>query len=201
MACIPSWKKSILILISLLLSTFWIYNINLINGLWFFFYDFTGTHHFEKLRSHILKLSAATNFDEAKEEWSLYRVRITHDFGRCPCGVAIKEHCHLENSKNKNRTWVGNVCVKNFIGIDSGSLFSGLRRLKSNTLSKPNTAVIEYARKAGYLFGQNEYEYLMQIKSKRRLSEKQQHWLQKINRRILENIIVNRVPDQTEAEE
>lgn len=166
-----------------------------------FFYDSTGTHHFEKLRNHILKLSSATNFDDAKEEWSLYQVHISHDFGRCPCGVAIKEHCFLKNVKNGKQTHVGNVCVKNFMGIDSESLFSGLRRLRSNTLSKPNTAVIEYARKAGYLYGKNEYDYLMEIKRKRKLSEKQKHWVQKINRRILENIIVNRVPDQIEADE
>lgn len=149
------------------------------------------------MKKHILKLSTATNFDEAKAEWSLYQVRLSENSGRCPCGVAIKEHCYLENSTNAKRTWVGNVCVKNFMGIDSGNLFPGLRKLRSNATAKPNTAVIEYAWKARYIYDKREYDFLMDIRGKRKLTDKQLYWLRKINRRIVEAIVVNHAPDQS----
>lgn len=157
----------------------------------------SDTHNFRKLKAHILSLSAADNFDDAKAEWLLDRVCVTDEFGRCPCGKKIKEHCYLKNDRNGNTTWVGNVCVHQFMDIDAGTLFDGLRRVRANNSARPNIMLIEYASVRGYLFGQNEYKFLTDISGKRRkLSERQLHWLQKINRRIVQSIVVLRVPDQ-----
>jgi len=118
------------------------------------------------------------------------------EFGECPCGHVIKEHCYLKNKENGETTHVGNVCVKRFMEIDATNLFAGLKRIEKKDTAKPNAALIEYAEERGYLYGNNEYEFLQNIKRKRDLSEKQEHWLTKINRRIVNEIVVQRLPDQ-----
>lgn len=71
-------------------------------------------HNFERLSAHILDLSVASIFEEARLEWCLEAVEVSEVFDRCPCGKDIKEHCYLRNRFNGNRTYVGNVCIKNF---------------------------------------------------------------------------------------
>lgn len=156
----------------------------------------SDTHNFKKLKDHILSLSVSDNFNDAKSEWLLEHVCITVEFGQCPCGKRIKEHCFLKNDRNGNTTWVGNVCVRQFMDIDSGTLFDGLKRIRDNISARPNIMLIKYAWERGYLYGENEHTFLTDISRKRKLSEKQLHWLQKINRRIIESIVVLRVPDQ-----
>lgn len=154
-------------------------------------------HNLRRLKAHILDLSEADLFNDAKLEWKLDEVCVTQEFGQCPCGVRIKEHCYLKNDRNGNTTWVGNVCVKRFMDIDASSLFKSLRRVRNNNSAKPNTALIEYAWRRGNLYTEKEYEFLTSICGRRRrLSEKQLHWLQLINRRIIESIVVREIPDQ-----
>lgn len=150
--------------------------------------------NFENLKEHILPLSQADDFGQAKQEWDLDSILITEDFGHCPCGHPIKEHCYLKNKKNGNETWVGNVCVKKFLDINAGNLFNGLKRIQKNNLAKPNIELSEYAWKHGHLYGENEYLFLKNIRRKKILSKKQEPWLQKINRRIVKNIVVRCLP-------
>lgn len=148
-----------------------------------------------KLKAHILSRSVAENFDDAKLEWSLERVCVTEEFGLCPCGVRIKEHCYLKNYRNGNTTWVGNVCVRKFMDINAGTLFIGLRKVRNNISARPNMRLIDYAKCRGYLYGDHEYKFLVEISERLKLSVKQVNWLQKINRRILHSIVVRRIPD------
>lgn len=152
------------------------------------------THNFQNLKNHILPLSVEkTNFEEAKEEWELDHVMTTIEFDKCPCSHPIKEHCYMRNKKNGNCTYVGNVCVRRFMDIDTGNLFSGLARIKKNTTTKPNLAVIEYVHRKGYLYGDNEYGFLKGIRPKKKLTPRQESWLEKINRRIILEIVVRRL--------
>ncbi|WP_157822842.1 hypothetical protein [Shewanella sp. ALD9] len=50
-------------------------------------------HNFEKLKEHILPLSNATDFYQAKNEWKLVGVEINEGWDNCPCGQSIKELC------------------------------------------------------------------------------------------------------------
>lgn len=93
-------------------------------------------------------------------------------------------------------TWVGNVCVKKFMDINSGTLSDGLNLLRDNHLARPNAMLIEHAMNKGFLYGEHEYNFLRQMNRKRNISPKQEHWLQKINRRILMGIVVRQLPDQ-----
>lgn len=147
-------------------------------------------HDVEKLKDHILPLSQSSHFEEARKEWVLVDVEINHNWDHCPCGQNIKELCYLENQLNKNRTYVGNVCVNRFIGIDTGNLFAGLKRIIKDDTANPNQDLIVHAHQLGYIF-ENEHAFLMQTKNKRKLSEKQLNWKQKINRRIVNQTVVS----------
>jgi hypothetical protein len=77
------------------------------------------------------------------------------------------------------------------MGIDTGTLFDGLRRIKTNLDANANAHVIQYAHERGYLF-EGEYAFLMQTMRKRKLSQKQIDWKRKINRRIVNGIAVRK---------
>ena len=47
-------------------------------------------------------------------------VEVSEEFDNCPCGQEIKEHCYIRNLLNGNKTYVGNVCINRFIGINTG---------------------------------------------------------------------------------
>lgn len=149
------------------------------------------TGAFEHLKEHILPLSRAKNFEQARLEWDLVNVEISDELDNCPCGQEIREHCYIRNRLTGNETYVGNVCINRFLGIDTGTLFDGLKRIKGSLAARPNTALIEYANQAGYLF-EKEYGFLTSIKRKRQLSVAQLAWLEKINRRILGHVVVRR---------
>jgi len=149
------------------------------------------THNFERLKSHILSMSKAPTFDAARREWVVEYVEISDEFDSCPCGQDIKEHCFLYNQITGHRTYVGNVCVNRFVGIDTGSLFDGLKRIREDPRANANLAVIAYAEERGYLHDK-EPVFLRSTARKRILSDKQLQWKEKINRRILEQIVVLR---------
>ncbi len=149
------------------------------------------SHTFEQLMAHILPLSKGKTFEAARQEWVLEYVEVSDEFDSCPCGQDIKEHCYIRNQVTGNQTYVGNVCVNRFIGIDTGNLFDGLKRLKTNPTANANHAVIDYAERRGYIF-EGESKFLRDTVLKRKISDKQAAWKEKINRRILQQTVVRR---------
>jgi hypothetical protein len=114
---------------------------------------------------------------------------VQEDWDNCPCGKEIKELCYIQNQLNGNKTYVGNVCVNRFIGIDTGNLFAGLRRIIEDETANANEDLIIHAYQLGYIF-EREYQFLMQTRKKRLLSVKQLEWKKKINRRIVSQTVV-----------
>ena len=148
-------------------------------------------HNFERLKAHILPLSQADYFDAARKEWELIGVEVSEEFDNCPCSKEIKEHCYIRNMVNGNTTYVGNVCINRFIGIETGNLFAGLKRIAKNPAANANEDLIRHAHKLGYIFD-NEFAFLMDTRFKRKLSSKQADWKEKINRRITNQTVVQR---------
>lgn len=149
------------------------------------------SHNFENLKNHILPLSNSKDFNVAKNEWKLVDVEIQESWDNCPCGQDIKELCYITNQLNGNKTHVGNVCVNQFIGIQTGNLFAGLKRIAANASANANEDLIMHSYNLGYIF-ENEYQFLMDTKHKRKLSTKQQAWKEKINRRIVNKTVVRK---------
>lgn len=148
-------------------------------------------HNFERLKAHILPLSHSDRFEVARTEWHLVSVEITEEFDNCPCGQEIKEHCYITNRITGESTCVGNVCINRFIGIDTGSLFDGLKRIAKDPYANANLDVIEHGRKLGFIYD-SEYGFLVETRRKRKLSPKQLEWKRKINRRIIQQTSVQR---------
>ena len=151
-----------------------------------------SSHSFEHLKSHIIPLSVADDFEIARREWDLVAVEISDEWDTCPCGQEIKEHCYIRNRQNGESTYVGNVCINRFIQIETGNLFEGLKRIAADDTANANRDLIEHAYRMGYLYGEKEYSFLLQTALKRKLSPAQMAWKQKINRRILAQTIVQR---------
>ena len=148
-------------------------------------------HNFERLKDHILPLSNSKDFNTARTEWILIGFEVSEEFDNCPCGQEIKEHCYIRNKLNGNITYVGNICINRFIGIETGNLFAGLRRIAEDNTANPNKDLIYHAYKFGYIY-ENEYNFLMETRLKRKLSVKQIAWKKKINRRIIAKTVVQR---------
>lgn len=146
---------------------------------------------FEKLKDHILSLSNSQDFHAAKNEWKLVGVEIQENWNNCPCGKRIKELCYIQNQFNANKTYVGNVCVSQFIGISTGNLFDGLKRIAKDSSANANEDLILHAYQFGYIY-EKEYQFLMQTRSKRKVSDKQLAWKQKINWRIVNQTVVRK---------
>lgn len=152
------------------------------------------SHNFENLKGHILLLSSSMDFNSAKNEWDLVHIEISEDFDICPCGKDIKEHCYIRNRLTGHETYVGNVCINRFMGLDTGKLFAGLKRITQDQDAAPNLALIAHANEKGYLFDR-EFGFLTSTARKRILSAAQLSWRQKINRRIISQTVVKRRGD------
>jgi len=146
--------------------------------------------NFENLKEYIISLSKSENFIDAKKEWKLIGIELSDEQEQCPCGQHIREVCYIENQINGNSTHVGNVCINQFIGIPTGNLFDGLKKIAKDIDSNANEDLIVHAYELGYIF-ENEYHFLMDTKNKRKLSVKQLAWKNKINRRILQKTVVS----------
>ncbi len=148
-------------------------------------------HNFERLKAHILPLSDGHDFNAARLEWKLIGVEVSEEWDNCPCGQEIKEHCYIQNQVNGNTTYVGNICINRFIGIDTGNLFAGLRRIARDPFANANEDLIVHAYRLGFIF-ESEYAFLISTRHKRKFSEKQLAWKEKINRRIINKTVVQR---------
>ncbi|MDO9570895.1 MAG: hypothetical protein Q7J58_16180 [Hydrogenophaga sp.] len=148
-------------------------------------------HNFERLKAHILPLSISQDFNTARTEWSLIGIEVSEEFDHCPCGKEIKEHCYIQNRHSGHTTYVGNVCVNRFIGIETGNLFAGLKRIAEDDTANANEDLIQHAFRFCYIY-ESEYKFLLETRFKRKPSAKQVAWKKKINRRIINKTVVQR---------
>lgn len=141
------------------------------------------------LHAHIIELSEATEWDEARKEWELASIHYVDEPDTCPCGHRpINEICVIKNSQNGQTTEVGNHCVRNFMSISSGNLFPSLRNVRGDIERSFNDEMIYYAHRQGII---NEWEkgFYINIWRKRNLTTKQAATKQKVNEKILRKLI------------
>ena len=69
------------------------------------------------------------------QENKVFKISHLHASGNC---WSIKELCYIKNQLNDNETYVGNICVNQFIGIDTGNLFAGLKRIAKDDQANAN---------------------------------------------------------------
>jgi hypothetical protein len=86
-------------------------------------------YNFQQLRENILQLSQASDWEIARNEWSLVDVHEVDEPETCLCGhFPIMEICSLSNRITKRTTSVGNFCVRRFLGLRSDLIFNASKK-------------------------------------------------------------------------
>jgi hypothetical protein len=147
--------------------------------------DEGGGHNFAQLKAAILKLSRATDWETARKEWQLSNVYDSDEPDTCLCGhYPIIEICEIENRVTGNRTDVGNVCIKRFLGFRSDLIFQALKRIRKEMTKSLNADAITFFRQRGAITDW-EYGFLQDTLRKRNLSDRQLAARVNINRKVL----------------
>lgn len=129
-------------------------------------------------------LSVADSWDEVRAEWMLDHIFIADGPASCLCGHPISECCVISNQWNDNLAVVGNVCVTQFMGLDSEAIFRGLRRISADICAGLNPETIDHALGEGWInaweagFSRNTYR-------KHRLTHPQLAKRREINQKLL----------------
>lgn len=154
-------------------------------------------HNFDNLKAHILSLSQAKVWEMAVCEWYLESVEHLngHDESgaptgaeTCPCShYPIIELCWLRNNVTGSRTFVGNVCVRQFIMDSAGLIADGIKRIRDDTGAALNLDATLWARERGWLT-EWELKFCLSNRLKRRLSGRQQVKREEINRQVLRRV-------------
>jgi len=144
----------------------------------------TGKSVKPELARRIVALSVAEEFELAVPEWQLLDVWLSEEPGQCLCDQPnIIEHCLIGNRLNGARTIVGNHCVTNFLKLDSSKLFQGLHSLKGNPHCHMRAELAEFVFDRQWILA-GEFDFLTEIRDKRKLTDEQFTRRGKINRRV-----------------
>lgn len=138
-----------------------------------------------RLAREIVALSDSDSWESAKLEWDLAEVYYLDEPSTCLCGhTPIIEICVLRNRQNGNQAEVGNVCVNNFLGLESNLIFDGLRRILADSSAALNAAATGHAYDHGWITDW-EWEFCQDTRRKRKLSSRQLQKRIQINKRVL----------------
>ena len=152
------------------------------------FDEMRETYSFETLAKEIIARSVSSIWNEAKREWFLHHIvqlGPSDPFDECLCTHPIKELCFIQNKLNNNMAKVGNVCVNNFLGLESDVLFKSRKKLDHDNTKSASQELLNYALKRRFI---DEWEFdfykdkFVRFSS---LSYKQQQMKIKINDNIL----------------
>lgn len=127
----------------------------------------------KQLKEYIVERSEAGDFDDAVHEWELDRVELSSDPETCPCGqFPIKELCWIKNKNNDITVFVGNRCIKRFMGVDHTALFTMIRKLDADAYATVPETVLNEAY-GNRKINDWEWQFYFDIFRKRNLSVKQ----------------------------
>lgn len=145
-------------------------------------------YNFQQLKTAILALSKATDWEVAKKEWKLVEISEADEPETCLCGhFPIIELCTLFNATSGNTADVGNVCVKRFLGFRSDLIFQSLKRIRKDITKSLNADATALFHARAVI---NDWEYAFQQDTmrKRDLTERQLLTRRKINEKVLGSI-------------
>ncbi|MGR0188401.1 hypothetical protein [Azospirillum aestuarii] len=143
-------------------------------------------HNFRQLRDAILALSAATDWEVARKEWSLVDISEADEAETCLCGhFPIIEICTIANRVTGKRAEIGNRCVKRFMGLRSDLIFAAIKRIRKDITKSLNADAIVFFWERGLLTAW-EYRFLQDTMAKRSLSPAQAATRAKLNQKVLD---------------
>jgi hypothetical protein len=145
-------------------------------------------YNFQQLKSEILALSRARDWEVAKKEWKLVAVSEADEPETCLCGhYPIIELCTITNSLTGNSVDVGNVCVKRFLGLRSDLIFQSIKRIRKDLDKSLGTDATAFFHERGVI-NNWEYQFQQNTMRKRVLSEAQARTRRSINSKVLNAI-------------
>jgi hypothetical protein len=135
-------------------------------------------------------MSVSDHWESAKLEWELDHVEVLdvdedNPPGTCPCGhFPIVEMCWIRNTANGRFTFVGNVCVKRFLGMPVDAVADGFRRILADVEKALNAAATEFCHGQGWI---NDWErgFCLDTCRKRKLSGRQLDKRVQVNSQVL----------------
>lgn len=146
----------------------------------------SGSHNEAKFKAHILSLSRATDWDDARAEWELQFVYDDGSDRACVCEHSpIHQICVIRNRDNRNQAEVGNVCVKRFMRIMSQRAFACIKRITADPNKSLNPFSIDLFRRRGVITVSEEADYLEYWRKRTSLTPIQMAQKHDINNRVL----------------
>ncbi len=148
-----------------------------------------------QLPANICKLSQnRTDFHQAATEWRLTSASYSSEPETCLCTHhPIHNLFHLTNMTTKKTAIVGSCCIERMQEANAlpsmpiskpQTFFTGLKRIQENSLTSPNTALIEYGQ-AMKVLSEKDAQFLYDMRRKRQVSSKQMNYLTSLNRKLI----------------
>jgi hypothetical protein len=145
-------------------------------------------YNFQQLKAEILALSRATDWEVAKNEWSLVGISEADEPETCLCGhYPIIELCSVHNRITNADVDVGNVCVNRFLGFRSNIIFQSLKRIRKD-ITKSIGAEATVFFHGRQIINAWEYNFQQSTMRKRNLTRDQLATRQKINEKVIASV-------------
>ena len=138
----------------------------------------------ELLKAEILKLSESKVWHEAKTEWSLDHIQVSHYPKTCLCGTGpTNELFHLYNAWTAEKATVGNCCISLFFGAKAKDLFKSLQSIKNTPYYAPDKNLADFVVSHKWV---NDWEegFMRNTKQLKTLTEHQLMQRARINAKI-----------------
>lgn len=145
-------------------------------------------YNFQQLKTAILALSHATDWEVAKKEWRLFDISEADEPETCLCGhFPIIELCTINNATTEKSVEVGNVCVKRFLGFRSDLIFRSLKRIRADIDKAIGPDATAFFHERGVI-NNWEYQFQQSTMRKRNLSGRQLETRRSINQKVLASV-------------
>lgn len=158
----------------------------------------------KKLPDELIALSKGDQWPKVLEEWGLDYVDYLEPDDEpetCPYHRGpMHEVCHIINYVSKNRTTVGNCCIKEFERTafkGTHEVIAALKRIRENTELSANKKLIKYACKKEFI-SKEDRDFYLEIWRKRDLTRQQMRRKVNLNERIIEQL--TRAPQRAAAQ-
>lgn len=135
----------------------------------------------KRLMREIIDLSVAKNWGDAKREWDYLYIVDNLDMDNCLCGVEIRYLHYIQNRLNKKITFVGSKCIEQF-GNEFLTGSSGICERLARKMRLTEAQVL-LCRERDYL-DDYQYEFYLDCRLKRVLTENQERLFNKIHSKI-----------------
>lgn len=149
-----------------------------------------------KLFEAIVKESVADDWIKAKQEWKPYDFYCVETGNvSCCCGkFPIMNICVIKHESLDKKLIVGNCCITRFMDLPiSNKIFTSSTKLKKDITKSLNIDVIHYLREIN-IINDYEYQFYLDRKSKRKLSDKQRMFKIKLNQKFLDWLVESKDP-------